>query len=263
MTGSGLLFNVGAIVAFWLAGRILLPFLFKVFTGLKWTAENYLHMEIPSRMGLLFLLPLLCFYYSQQERTVFFLFAAVLAAGWLDDHYGSHRWRGLKGHLKALVTEGVVTTGMLKVWLVGIASLYVAYRTADGWLDGLANFTALMLTVNFFNMLDLRPGRALKCFFLLTFPFVGVMPVFISGVIGMAAAIFEKDVKGKCMLGDTGSNFLGATAGVLLVYFLPPYLLWPLILFLAVVHIWSEVHSISEWIERQPLLGYLDRWGRI
>ena len=75
-----------------------------------------------------------------------------------------------------------------------------------------------MLATNLFNLLDLRPGRSVKAFVLLgagadlgawdlePFKALGLFvgPVLVAGLY---------DLRERAMLGDTGSNLVGALAG--------------------------------------------------
>ena len=84
------------------------------------------------------------------------------------------RRKGLRGHLGALA-HGEVTTGGLKVLGIGAGALVAAAlatpghradgsrRSAIGWLADVGASGALIASsANLVNLLDLRPGRALK-----------------------------------------------------------------------------------------------------
>ena len=125
----------------------------------------------------------------------------------------------------------------------------------------------LLLATNLFNLLDLRPGRAEKVFaFLLAglclgawtaFP-LELLGVFIGAVlIGAVLTLRE-----EAMLGDTGSNLVGALAGVaLLVTLEDPARLIALGIIVALT-IYGEFRSLSAVIERVPLVRQLDSLGR-
>ena len=102
-------------------------------------------------------------------------------AGYIDDvdqgaHDGGKVAKGLKGHLGALA-HGQVTTGVIKIAgigasalaasaLVGSKATSVGAKAAD-----LALNTVLIAgTANLANLLDLRPGRALKATVLVAAP---------------------------------------------------------------------------------------------
>ncbi|MGQ0464674.1 MAG: hypothetical protein ACT4QG_05060 [Sporichthyaceae bacterium] len=143
---------------------------------------------------------------------------AVLGAGAVghyDDHHGGGQAKGLAGHLTAL-RRGRFTTGAAKV--VGL--------TATGAVAGLLlppgrarrGDVAVAAAVvagyaNLANLLDLRPGRCLK-FGLLHAPVV-LTPggAVLAGPLGAAAGLLDTDLRERTMLGDTGSNALGAALG--------------------------------------------------
>jgi len=64
------------------------------------------------------------------------------------------------------------------------------------------------------------------------------------------------------MLGDTGANLLGALAGLWLVLTLSQGGQLVALALLAVITLYGELRSISELVERTPLLRQLDSLGR-
>lgn len=102
-------------------------------------------------------------------------------AGYIDDvdqgaHDGGKVAKGLKGHLGALA-HGQVTTGVIKIAGIGAsalaASALVGSKTTSvgGKAADLALNTVLIAgTANLANLLDLRPGRALKATVLVAAP---------------------------------------------------------------------------------------------
>ncbi len=80
----------------------------------------------------------------------------------------------------------------------------------------------LVLATNVFNLLDLRPGRAIKAFVLLgaglTLGSLDARPLWSLGLFvapALVAGLY--DLRERAMLGDTGANLLGALAGLWLV----------------------------------------------
>ena len=88
------------------------------------------------------------------------------AFGALDDLAGDGASKGLRGHLGA-AARGEVTTGLVKIAGIGATGL-VAAALADrgradvGGLDTLVGGAVVAGAANLANLLDLRPGRALK-----------------------------------------------------------------------------------------------------
>jgi UDP-N-acetylmuramyl pentapeptide phosphotransferase/UDP-N-acetylglucosamine-1-phosphate transferase len=66
------------------------------------------------------------------------------------------------------------------------------------------------------------------------------------------------DSRGKAMMGDSGSNSLGAALGLTIALSAPKWII-PAIIWFATVHVYSEKRSISELIERNRVLRAIDR----
>ena len=102
-------------------------------------------------------------------------------AGYIDDvdqgaHDGGKVAKGLKGHLGALA-HGQVTTGVIKIAGIGASALAASAlvgskaTSVGGKVADLAVNTVLIAgTANLANLLDLRPGRALKATVLVATP---------------------------------------------------------------------------------------------
>ncbi|MBM3667977.1 MAG: hypothetical protein FJW90_10980 [Actinobacteria bacterium] len=175
--------------------------------------------------------------------------------------------RGWRGHARA-VLSGELSTGAAKA--VGAFAL-AAYATSGlgrESLDYVADLALLLLATNLANLLDLRPGRAEKALALVgaglcigywTLAPVELLGLFLGPVIVGAAFTLRE----RAMLGDTGSNLIGALIGIWLVTTLSdPGRLIALGL-LAALTIYGEFRSISSAIERVPLLKQLDSLGRV
>jgi UDP-N-acetylmuramyl pentapeptide phosphotransferase/UDP-N-acetylglucosamine-1-phosphate transferase len=67
------------------------------------------------------------------------------------------------------------------------------------------------------------------------------------------------DARGKAMMGDVGSNLLGAGAGLAAVIELPVWGRIVLFALLAALNLAAERVSLSAVIERSPILRALDR----
>ncbi len=199
---------------------------------------------------------------------VFVLGVALL--GLIDDALGrgtdADAPRGWRAHVGSAL-RGHFSTGAIKaVGAFALAAYAVSGRGRES-LDYIADLALLLLATNLFNLLDLRPGRAEKVFALLlaglclgawtAFP-LELLGVFIGAVlIGAVLTLRE-----EAMLGDTGSNLVGALAGVaLLVTLEDPARLIALAIIVALT-IYGEFRSLSEVIERVPLVRQLDSLGR-
>jgi hypothetical protein len=125
----------------------------------------------------------------------------------------------------------------------------------------------LVLATNVFNLLDLRPGRATKAFVLLGAGLaIGSADLRSLWALGLFAApalvAGTYDLRERAMLGDSGSNLLGALAGLWLVLTLSGTGQLVALALLAAITLYGEFRSISVLIERTPGLRQLDSWGR-
>jgi glycosyl transferase family 2 len=166
----------------------------------------------------------------------------VVAAIGLADDLWSGPERGFRAHLRA-----GRTTGVLK--LVGIP-LYALVRTRS-----LSGALIVGLCANGLNQLDTRPGRALKAYIALAIP--------LRAPLGAAVLIAPYDLREMGMLGDSGSNALGALLGWSSVNRLTGWKgRWLTIGLLAGLTAIGERTSVGRVIERTPVLRRVDEWGR-
>ncbi len=199
--------------------------------------------------------------------------SAGLGFGLLDDlgEDPTDRRKGLRGHLTAMA-HGRLTTGGAKVLGIGVGALAAAAllpasgstrlaRTVDRC--GTGAFVAI--SANLLNLLDLRPGRALKAGAahvpgLLA---AGGPAAAVGGaVLGAGGAVAPADLAGRDMLGDAGANALGAVLAVGVAAAAPPSVRWALLAAEAGLTVASEKISFTQVIERTPVLREVDAWGR-
>ncbi|SNT60112.1 hypothetical protein SAMN05421812_11215 [Asanoa hainanensis] len=198
------------------------------------------------------------------------------AVGFYDDLVGGrpeHQAKGFKGHLGAL-RDGRVTSGLVKIAGVGAAALAAsALLAADrrgGGRGRLGTAVDVALgagviagTANLFNLLDLRPGRAIKAGALVAAPLAaGPARGLVAGPLGAAAGILPDDLGEEVMLGDAGANALGALLGVALAARTGPVGRAALLAGLAGLTAASERVSFTQVIARTPVLRELDALGR-
>ena len=193
----------------------------------------------------------------------------VAFLGLLDDLVGSEpsQPRGWRGHFGAL-GSGRLSTGVIKaVGTLGLALLIAADPTTGAGTYLLAA-AVLVLATNVFNLLDLRPGRAGKAFIVLGAGLaIGsreLGPLWTLGLfIGPILVLLPLDLREVGMLGDTGSNVIGAVAGLWLILTLTSTLgLAIAAAVLALITLYGEFRSISAFVERTPGLRQLDLLGR-
>ncbi|PFG42927.1 hypothetical protein ATJ88_1603 [Isoptericola jiangsuensis] len=195
--------------------------------------------------------------------------AAAGAFGVVDDlaEDTTTRTKGLRGHLGALA-EGRLTTGGLKVLGIGASGLLAAAvgtprrgsATAHA-ADVLVNGALVAGTANLVNLLDLRPGRALKASALLTLP-VAASPAGSGALLGAASAAAADDLGERDMLGDGGANALGAYVGTRWALGAPRAVRVAALGGVVALTLASEKVSFSAVIERTAWLRRLDTLGR-
>ncbi|MDG4824546.1 hypothetical protein O7635_22080 [Asanoa sp. WMMD1127] len=196
------------------------------------------------------------------------------AVGFYDDVVGGrpeHKAKGFRGHLGAL-REGRVTSGFVKIAGVGAAALgasalLAADRPARGRLGTVVDVAlgagVIAGTANLFNLLDLRPGRAIKAGALVAAPLAGgPAGGLVAGPMGAAAGILPDDLDERAMLGDAGANAFGALLGVALAARTGPAGRAALLAGLAGLTAASEKVSFTQVIQRTPVLREVDALGR-
>jgi UDP-N-acetylmuramyl pentapeptide phosphotransferase/UDP-N-acetylglucosamine-1-phosphate transferase len=192
--------------------------------------------------------------------------AAAGVLGAYDDLAEQQVRKGLAGHLGALA-RGEVTTGAVKV--LGLAASGVAAAALVGSdarsrparaLDALVGGAVVAGSANLLNLLDLRPGRALKATVLAS-PLTGA-PAVAAAAGGAAVGLLPDDLAERTMLGDTGANAAGAALGVAAVAGLGRCGRWGLLAALVALTMASERVSFTKVIESTPVLREVDAWGR-
>ena len=166
--------------------------------------------------------------------------AAIAALGLADDVWSGPE-RGFRAHLR-----GGRTTGVLKLVGIPTIGLLATRRVSGALLVGLA--------ANALNQLDTRPGRALKTYL--------AAALAVDAPVAIAVLLLPYDLREMTMLGDAGSNALGALLGLKSVERFTGRGRWVAIGALAGLTFVGECTSIGAWIERTPGLAWIDRLGR-
>ena len=196
--------------------------------------------------------------------------AGAGALGALDDLAGDGSSKGLRGHLGALA-RGEVTTGAVKVLGIGLTGLAAAvlvdrHRPDATVLDTLVGGAVVAGAANLANLLDLRPGRALKATVLAAAPLALATGRPGAGTAGAAAGaalgVLPEDLAGRSMLGDTGANAAGALVGVALLERCGRPGRVAALGVLTALTLASERVSFTRVIESTPVLRAVDAWGR-
>jgi UDP-GlcNAc:undecaprenyl-phosphate/decaprenyl-phosphate GlcNAc-1-phosphate transferase len=174
--------------------------------------------------------------------------------------------RGWRGHGAAVLRGGLSSGALKAAGSLGLALFALAGQglSAAHYLLAVA---VLVLATNLFNLLDLRPGRSFKLFAVLgaalTVGAWDARPLASLGLfVGPALVVGLYDLRERAMLGDTGSNVLGALAGLWIVLSLAPAGQLVAVVVMGAVTVYGEFRSISGLVDRTPLLRRLDSLGR-
>ena len=250
------------LVLAFLAAAALAPPLTRTLAASRLARPNHRGARIGSPLGLLILAaatPVL-------SLTPFAAFAlGVAALGFIDDLYG-RAVHGVRAHLAALRARRPDTGALKAAGTLALATLTLRWQGLEG-ARLVLGIGVLVLAAHAFNLLDVRPGRAIKAFVLLAGALLAtastIRPLHAIGpFIGPIAVVAVYDLRERGMLGDCGASLLGALAGLLLVMTLPTAGLAIALAALAATAIYGELRSISALIAGVPLLRCLDSVGR-
>jgi Glycosyl transferase family 2 len=171
--------------------------------------------------------------------------AAPVAAVGLADDLWSGPERGFRAHLGRGATTGTLKRVAIPLWAL--------WRTRS-----LSGAILVALSANAVNQLDTRPGRALKAFLLGSLAF-GARP---RRAFAVAVLLAPYDHREMTMLGDAGSNALGAVLGLESVRRLTGLRRTSAIGALAALTLVGERRSLGTLIESTPVLRDIDAVGR-
>ena len=212
--------------------------------------------------------------------------AAGGCAGLIDDldagaHDGDAPAKGLKGHLTALA-HGRVTTGALKIAVIGSGALVGGVllardrsaaaggrALAASAVDAASSAVVIASWANLLNLLDLRPGRALKTASIVSAPLLATpgrdgepTRLLAAGTLGVSLIALPEDLLENTMLGDTGANAVGALLGTALACHPSRAVRAGAALSGIGLILASEKVSFSRVIADTPALAALDGLGR-
>lgn len=263
------------------AGLVLWLMLRRAFEQPAFLRENYRGWRLPTATGVIVAVAILLVEgasvllssigltettgvsYEGRQMTLW-LAVGMALLGMLDDIGGHGQSGGFAGHFRELV-KGRATTGIVKL-VVGAALAITVLGAShpDRTWALLRDAAVVALAANLGNLLDRAPGRVIKVSGLV---FVVMLIAFhrspqlvgTSIVMGAAAALFVPDLREKLMLGDAGSNVLGASLGLGFVLVASPDSRAVALVVLAALNALSEVVSFSRIIDAVPPLRLLDR----
>ncbi|HOO56367.1 MAG TPA: hypothetical protein PLN69_06065 [bacterium] len=287
LTLKAILFNFGAFVA----GAVVFSILHRTMLRIGHARINFAGRMIPTSLGLGFVLLSILMCSAHLVLSVrypgmkSFVGQVVLLCcgfgmlGLLDDIVQTREAGGFRGHLSRVGGTHEVSTALIKAAFGLLLSLLVAmiYWWEEGAFMAIVDGLIVALSANAINLLDVRPGRAVKGFLAATgfivfgslagaymgfdvkiFPVTWVIMVpFMVWAVNFALIDF------KClgMMGDAGSNVLGAMMGLLVVWELSITIRWVVLALLIAFHLMCEIVSFTEIIEKVRVLKWMDRLG--
>lgn len=258
--------------------RMAIPVFIKLYSEAGFIRPNFRGEMIPLGIGIVFYISsafvLTVGRFMNQINTgahVFLFAAGVMALfGLMDDVFGTKHVSGLVGHLKKMIFNREVTTGALKALAGGCLALAVSAEINVGISDLrtlLLDALIIALSTNLINLLDLRPGRAGKGFFIVAL-FLAVTAtnggnlIYLMVFIGSLTAFLPRDLRAEVMMGDAGSNILGFTLGFTAATSLDLSAKIVYVVVLSVIHLLTEKLSLTRIIEKNRVLNYIDLIGR-
>jgi len=235
------------------------------------TVKNYAGKQVVTGAGITFLFPcmlgLLPFAWQEGAEAILgYLMVVVFMPllGMIDDILGDGTVKGLKGHIKVFISGGFSTGGVKALGAV-IVAFFLSMQYRIGVVGQLLNIVIFPLFTNFINLLDLRPGRAIKAF-----GFFSVLLALITGlsslwiflpIIASLCVYFRGEMQEEYMMGDTGSNLLGGILGYYALKELSIHAKFIFTAFLLLMHWAAEIYSFSKWFSTVPILRYIDHIG--
>lgn len=248
---------------------ILFPFILWIssilFRKAGWKVINYVGDEIPYNLGFCIFFIALSYSFFLNNFVVLIYLSILWLTGFIDDRYGTKYPKGLKGHVVFFIQTGKLTTGLLKLVSTIVVSFIFTILMEGSLFEKFTMLLLLILTPHVMNLFDTRPLRVWKfiaAHLLILYPIIVLLsfPVLFGfGIIVTALIYFEGARKG--MLGDNGATLLGGIVSMVVIYHLTLGLQWILISFYLFIIVITEKISISEWIEKKPLVKRIDRWG--
>jgi UDP-GlcNAc:undecaprenyl-phosphate GlcNAc-1-phosphate transferase len=241
-------------------------------TGSSWRRRNYRGSTVTLSAGPAVVVGLLAGLTVAGGRTALAAGVAVAgagAAGYYDDRASAREEerlvKGFTGHLQALAT-GTASAGVVKAAVIGSSSLAAALVRRGPRAEVLLDGCLVAGSANLCNLLDLRPGRALKVAAAVAALSTRVAGAderaALAGFGGSLAVVLPADLGERSMLGDTGANAVGALVGSVLCRRSRRARLLALGAVAALTAL-SERVSFSAVIAANPVLRRLDELGRV
>jgi UDP-GlcNAc:undecaprenyl-phosphate/decaprenyl-phosphate GlcNAc-1-phosphate transferase len=201
--------------------------------------------------------------------------------GLVDDLGAEGNTRGFRGHIRAL-GNGSLTTGGLK--LIGgaliavlVASIDVSGGVAKSRSIGSVIIDALTIALgaNLANLFDRAPGRTVKVSTLFFLVLIGAIALFgssgvgnswlvsVAVVVGSTLGLLHEELRERVMLGDTGSNVIGAAIGYGVTLATSTSTTIVVMVVLIGLNLLSELISFSRVIDSFPPFRWFDFLGAL
>ena len=139
----------------------------------------------------------------------------------------------------------------------------------ESFADAASSAVVIAAWANLLNLLDLRPGRALKTACIVSTPLLATpgrdgepTRLLAAGTLGVSLVALPEDLLENTMLGDTGANAVGALLGTALACHPHAAVRAGAALSGVSLVLASEKVSFSSVITDTPVLAALDGLGR-
>lgn len=260
--------NIMIILITLLASFLLIP----VFKKTGFTKQNYKKKLIPYSGGTVIFLGIVISYviiYAANKisyfKMIFFIFAlsGIYAVGMADDVFGDRNIKGIKNNLASILYKRF-SMGIAKVVIIVGISCYIYYFFNEEYWFLKGILTALI--TNFFNLLDLRPGRCIKFYFVLWIALFYANLRWTGQLYNISflvlAAYYYFDAFGYSMLGDSGANLIGFILGIILSEAISNNVIMIilLIILLTQLQLLFDRFSFTDIISKFYILDYFDRF---
>jgi UDP-GlcNAc:undecaprenyl-phosphate GlcNAc-1-phosphate transferase len=247
--------------------RLGLPFFISWQAGKKFLTVNFEGKKIATAGGAILFLSLLFGYpfflslplsLKFPWTLLFFYLFGITLLGVIDDIWGEKKCKGLRAHLRKFCKGEGISTGMYKAAGGLLLGTFVSTKISGGyWLSWLIGGLYLALLSNLFNLLDTRPGRSIKTFFLTSLPliFYHNFAWLLIPIWGVLAIYLPWEENKQIMLGDTGAYMLGGILGFSSLFVLSGRSIIFLNVFLLFLHLFCEKFSLNSIMEKMLWIG--------
>jgi UDP-GlcNAc:undecaprenyl-phosphate/decaprenyl-phosphate GlcNAc-1-phosphate transferase len=183
--------------------------------------------------------------------------------GFIDDVWAASSGGGFGGHMRTLVADRRMTTGVFKAAMGAVVGLVTAAVLADfAPVATIRDGLLIALGANLANLFDRAPLRSSKIAGAATIALAmsaGVNSIYAVVCVGAVAGLAWFEIREYLMLGDAGANALGAGVAISAVVGLSPGTRWVVLAALVALNLLSEVVSFTLVIDNVAPLRYLDR----